>query len=89
MVQRENGYPEEQYALIIMETFKGQDNDRLRELCSENYCETVIVPHNLTNKFQPLDIRVNKAAKAFIQNMYNEWFSNEVANTAKSRCRPH
>ena len=79
MVKRENGYPEEQYALIIMDTFKGQDNDRLRELCSENYCEVVIVFHNLTSKFQPIDISINKAAKAFIQNMYNEWFSNEVA----------
>ena len=59
MVKRENGYLEEHYARIIMDTF--------------------IVPHNLTNKFQPLDISVNKAAKAFIQNMYNEWFSNEVA----------
>ena len=79
MVKRENGYPEEQYALIIVDTFKGQNNDRLRELYSENYCEVVIVPHNLTNKFQLLDIGVNQAAKTFIQNMYNEWFSNEVA----------
>ena len=62
-----------------MDTFKGQDNDRLRELCSENYCKVVTVPHDLTNKFQPLDIRVHKAAKAFIQKVYNEWFSNEVA----------
>ena len=30
MVKRENGYPEEQYALIIKDTFKGQDNDSLR-----------------------------------------------------------
>ena len=79
MVKRENGYPEEQYAVIIMDAFKGQDNDRLRKLCSENYCEVVIVPHNLKNKFQPLYISANKAAKAFIQNMYNKWFSNEVA----------
>ena len=79
MVRRENGYTEKQYALIIKDTFKGKDNNRLRELRSENYCEVVIVPHNLTNKFQPLDIRVNKAAKAFTENMYNEWFSNEFA----------
>ena len=32
MVKKENGYPEEEYALIIMDTFKGQDNDRLRAL---------------------------------------------------------
>ena len=72
MVKEESGYPEEQYAFIIMDTFKGQDNNRLRELCPESYCEVVIVPHNLTNKFQPLDISVNKAAKTFIQNMQNE-----------------
>ena len=66
MVKKENGYPEEHYALIIMDTFKGQDNDRLRELCSENYCEVIIFPHNLTNKFQPLDISVYKSAKTFI-----------------------
>ena len=79
MVKRENGYPEEQYAFIIMDSFKGQDNDRLRELCSENYCEDVTVRHNLTSKFHPLDISVNKAAKTFIQNIYNKWFSNKVA----------
>ena len=67
-----------------MDTFKGQDNDRLIELCSENYCEVVIVPHNLTNKFQPLDISVNKAAKTFIEKMCNEWCSNEVATKRQS-----
>ena len=52
-----------------MDTFKGQDNDRLRELCSENNCEVAIVPHNLISKFQPLDISVNKISEAFIQNI--------------------
>ena len=52
-----------------MDTLKGQDNDRLRELCSENYCEVAIAPYNLINKFQPLDMSVNKVAKAFIQNI--------------------
>ena len=78
-VKKENRYPNEQYSLIVMDNFKGQDNDKLKELCSQNNCEVVIGPHNLTHKFQPLDISVNKAAKAFIQNLYNEWFSNQVA----------
>ena len=66
--KEENGLPNEQHSLVIMDTFKGQDNDILKEFCSTNRCELVIVPHNLTNKFQPLDLSVNKAAKAFIQN---------------------
>ena len=60
------GYPKEQMSLVIMDTFKGQDNDELRKLCMSNNCEVAILPHNLTNKFQPLDLSVNKAAKAFI-----------------------
>ena len=51
-VKEQMGYPKEQYSLIIMDTFKGQDNETLKELCVDNYCEIVIVPHNLTNKFQ-------------------------------------
>lgn len=46
------------------------------------------MPHNLTNKFQPLDISVNKAAKAFIQNLYNEWFSNAVATQLNRGVEP-
>ena len=50
----------------------------LKKLYSERNCEVVMVTHNSTNKFQPLDISVNKAAKACIQNCYNELFSNQV-----------
>ena len=67
-----------QHALIIMDTFKGQDNDTLKRLCTENSCDVVIVPHNLTNNFQPLDLSINKAAKSFIQNKYNDWFADQV-----------
>ena len=61
-----------------MDTFKGQDNDTLKRLCTENSCDVVIVPHNLTNNFQPLDLSINKAAKSFIQNKYNDWFADQV-----------
>ena len=76
--KRSKSYSLEQHALIIMDTFKGQDNDTLKKLCTENNCDVVIVPHNLTNKLQPLDLSVNKAAKSFIQNNYNDWFADQV-----------
>ena len=67
-----------------MDAFKGQDNGILKEFCSKNRCEIAIVPRNLTNKFQPLDLTVNKAAKAFIQNQCNDWCSDQVAQQLKS-----
>ena len=42
------------------------------------------VPRNPTNKFQLLDFTINKTAKAFIQNRYNDWFSDQVARQLKS-----
>ena len=67
-------YPKEQMSFIIMKIFKGQDNDVIYGICQNHFCQALIVPHNLTNRFQPLDITVNKQAKSFIWNEYNEWF---------------
>ena len=61
-----------------MDTFKGQDNDTLKKLCVENNCNVMIVPHNLTNKFQPFNLSVNNAVKSFIHNKYNDWFADQV-----------
>ena len=66
-------------SLIIMDTFKGQDNDEVAKICRENNCALIIFPHNLTNKFQPLDITVNKPAKSFIKDKYNMWYTEQVA----------
>ena len=67
-------------ALIIIITFKGQDIDVVANLCAYNNCAVVIVSHNLTNKFQPLDITVNKAGKCFISETYIKRFAEQVAN---------
>ena len=66
-------------SLIFMDTFKGRDNDVILDLCVKHMCHVLIVPHNLKNKFKPLDITVNKPAKSFILNKYNEWFSKEIS----------
>ena len=58
-VKEKKGLPQVQLSLVVMETFKGQDNVILEEFCSKNRCEILIVSHNLTNKFQPLDVTVN------------------------------
>ena len=72
-------YPKEQMSLIIMDTFKGQDNDAILDLCEKHTCQVIIVPHILTNKFQPLDITVHKLDESFISVKYNELFSKQVS----------
>ena len=56
-------YPKEQTSLIIIDTLKGQENKVIMGLCNEIFCNVAIIPHNLTNNFQPLDITVNKPVK--------------------------
>ena len=43
----------------------------------ENYVFLVRVPPNITNLFQPLDLTVNGAAKAFIERYFTEWYSQK------------
>ena len=57
-----------------MDSFKGEDNEEMMRLCAKNNCELVIIPHNLTNKFQPLDISINQSAKKF-----NAWYADRVS----------
>ena len=54
-----------------MVTIKVQDNADIKELCSKNEFELVIAPHNLTNTFQPFDVKINQKAKKFISHKFN------------------
>ena len=82
------GYPEYQHSLIIMDTFKGEDNKEMKPLCAKSNCELVIVPRNLTNKFQPLDISINQSAKKFISNKFNAWCANIVSKQLSNGVAP-
>ena len=81
-------YPKEKMSLIIMDTFKGEDNDVILDLCEKHMCQVVIVPHSLSNKFQPLDIAINKPVKSFISDNYNEWFSKQVSQQLEKGMQP-
>ena len=70
-VRRSIGCQDHHIPLVMIDTFKGQYNDTIDNLCANNNCAVVIVPHNLTNKFEPLNIAVNKPAKCFISEKYN------------------
>ena len=51
----------------------------MKSLCNKNNYELVIVPHNLTNKFQPLDLTINQKAKKYVSSKFNEWYAERVS----------
>ena len=71
-----------------MDTFKGQDSADIKRLCLKNDCELVIVPHNLTNKFQALDISINQKAKKFVSHKFSTWYADRVSEQLRRDVAP-
>ena len=71
-----------------MDTLKGQDNTEIKALCLKIDCKLVIMPHNLTNKFQPLDISINQKAKKFISHKFNTWYVDVKVSMKISDLKP-
>ncbi len=71
-------------ALVIFDRFKGQCTPTVLQLLSDNNIQIVIVPANLTNRLQPLDVSVNKSLKDFIRKKFSTWYSEQLC--AKIKC---
>ena len=65
-------------ALLIIDVFSGQMTPGVLQKLRENYIFLVRVPPNMANLFQPLDLTVNGAAKAFMKRRFIEWYSQEI-----------
>jgi len=54
----------------------------------------ILIPANCTDRLQPLDISVNKAAKEFLRKQFHQWYAKQVcaqleqkeANRPSSKC---
>ena len=65
-------------ALVIMDNFKGQITEDVLTLLNNNNVHTCLLPPNTTDRLQPMDISVNKPAKDYIKQKFDEWYSEEV-----------
>ena len=70
-----------------MDTFKGQDNEAVKSLSNKNNCELVIVPHNLTNKSQLLDLTINQKVKKYVSRKFSEWYAERVSKQHQEMSR--
>jgi len=59
-----------QPALLIIDVFSGQTTKPVK-----NNIKLVKVPANMTHLFQPLDLTVNGAAKAYMKKRFTGWYS--------------
>ena len=79
----------DQKALLIFDIFKGQTTGAVPQLLKENHCLSVKVPANHRDLFQPLGLTVNKPAKAFVSNKYQQWYADKVSKQLSQEVAPH
>jgi len=60
--------------LIILDEFKGQTASRVLNLLQSHNLFYVTVPPNCTDRLQPLDVCVNRAAKQFFHKKFENWY---------------
>ena len=64
--------------LVILDHFKGQTTQKVLNLLEENHLKYILVPANCTNRLQPLDVSVNRAAKQFMQAKFEGWYADRI-----------
>ena len=69
--------PENAKALLIFDVFKGQTTSAVTDLLKKNDIIAMHVPNNQANMFQPLEMSVNKSAKCFIADKYQDWYAEK------------
>ncbi len=76
--RKELGLSSKQAAIVIFDYFKGQCLPSIFKLLEDNDIFYVLVPANCTDRLQPLDVSVNKPAKDFMKQKFQEWYANII-----------
>jgi len=51
----------------------------VKTLLEENNIHACLLPPNTTDRLQPLDVAVNKPAKEFYKQKFQEWYFRQVS----------
>ena len=68
----------DQPAMLIFDNFKAQTTSSILKLLDSYNLNVVLLPANCTDRLQPLDLSVNKAAKDFLHLQFQNWYANEL-----------
>ena len=70
--------PPDHPALLLFDNFKGQCTEKLLRLLDSSNVSVILIPANCTDRLQPLDLSVNKAAKEFLHKAFQKWYALKV-----------
>ena len=65
-------------ALLIFDNFKGQCTENTLTFLDSNNVNVVLIPPKCTDRLQPIDLSVNKAAKEFLRRKFQAWYAQNV-----------
>ena len=63
-----------------MDNFKGQVTDAIHRLLEENKIFVALLPAKTTDLLQPLDIAMNKPAKNYLRQQFQDWYSKQISD---------
>ena len=69
-------------ALLLFDNFKAQCTETILKY---NNVNVVLVPPNCTDRLQPLNLSVNRSAKEFFRNEFQEWYAQQVCTQLQSK----
>ena len=78
-IRKDHEMGSDQAALAIFDHFKGQLTPNITEALEKHNIQSVLVPASCTDRLQPLDLSVNKAAKTFLNNEFQHWYADEIS----------
>ena len=76
-------FSNEQPALLIFDNFKAQCTASMLSLLDQYHINVALIPPNCTDRLQPLDLSINKAAKDFLRGKFREWYALQVCSQIK------
>ena len=71
---------EDKPAVVIKDNFNGQVTDAVTKLLDSHRVHTCLVPPNTNDRLQPMEISVNRPAKAWLKRL---WYSDQITEQLK------
>lgn len=71
--------------MLLFDNFKAQCTETILKYLDSNNVNVVLVPPNCTDRLQPLDLSVNRSAKEFLRNEFQEWYAQQVCTQLQSK----